>query len=239
MSETCSYHHSHLKEALELALARGYSFRTCAQYAEGDRGDGGLLAVMRHDVDLLPERVPPIARIEADLGIRATYFFRVHANEYNALGHQTVAIMRDVLALGHEVGLHAEPLDLLASTGVEPAVAIRASVTALEAVLGVPITGIASHNDITPDNNLDYFRRTGAAELGLKYEAYDESGLDLFGKSWYITDGHFWYWRAFQDGELTDNRQCLCEHFAAERTPIYSLVHPHVWFEHHFQRVHH
>jgi hypothetical protein len=233
----CSYHHQHLRETLELALDKGYAFRTCAQHAEGGQPADELFAVMRHDVDLLPERVPPIAHLEADLGIQATYFFRVHANEYNAFSHQTIAIMRDTLSLGHELGLHAEPLDLQASCGVEPEKAIRASIAALEGILGVAIKGIASHNDITPDNNLDYFRRTAAADLGVLYEAYDDSGLNLFGRSWYITDGHFWYWRAFRDGELTDNKDCLCEHFVAGRSPIYALVHPHVWFEHHFQRV--
>lgn len=235
----CSYQHEHFRDTLTLGLERGYTFRACADYAAHGPVPEQLLAVMRHDIDLLPERAPAMALIEADLGIRSTYFFRVHANEYNAFGHETLAIMRDLADMGHEIGFHAEPLDLQASTGVEPGHAIKTSVAALEALLGREIKGVASHNDITPDNNLDYFRRVPAADLGLSYEAYDDSGLDLFAKSYYVTDGHFWYWRTFRRGELTEDRSCLCAHFDARHAPVYALLHPHVWFAKHFHRVNH
>src|SRR5690349_15051668 len=136
MTAKCTLSLDHFQEIVSAALDRGYTFSTCAGYAASGPVDGRLL-VMRHDVDLLPERAPAIAAIEADLGIKATFFFRVHANEYNAFGHETLAIMRTLLAQGHEIGLHAEPLDLQASCGVEPAVAIRASVAALSDMLGV------------------------------------------------------------------------------------------------------
>jgi hypothetical protein len=232
----CSLRHEHLREIVEEALFVGYRFETCAAVAR-NRNTDGLLAVLRHDVDITPELAPPIAALEADLGISTTFFFRVHANEYNAFSHENLAIMRDIAGMGHEVGLHVEPIDLRASCGVDPALGIRTMATALGDLIGVPVTGVACHGDITPDNNLDYFQDTSAADLGLVYEAYDDDGLDLFGKSWYITDGHFWKWRAFENGTLTDNQECLCKHVGALHTPLYSLVHPHVWYSRHPHRI--
>lgn len=232
----CPLRHDHFREILEQALASGYRFYTCAQYV-ARRPDEELVAVLRHDIDILPERAPAMASIEAELGISATYFFRLHANEYNALSHENLAIMRDLVDQGHEVGLHAEPLDLRASCGVEPATGIQVAVETLRGLLGVPVVGVASHNDITPDNNLDFFREHPAEQLGLAYEAYDEHALNLFPTSWYITDGYFWRWRAFDHGRLTDNEDCLCKHVAAARTPLYCLVHPHLWYAQHAHRV--
>jgi hypothetical protein len=232
----CSLRHDHFRDIVGQALDAGYTFYTCADYAATQPREE-LVAVLRHDVDIVPERAPAMATIESELGIRGTYFFRVHANEYNAFSHENLAIMRDLLGMGHEVGLHAEPLDLAASCGVDPAVGVRVAAEALSGLLGVRVAGVASHNDITPDNNLDFFRTTPATELGLRYEAYDTGNLNLFDNSWYITDGHFWRWRAFDHGRLTDNDDCLCKHVEVRRTPLYCLVHPHVWYSNHAHRV--
>jgi hypothetical protein len=228
--------HDHFREILHQAVESGYAFFTCAQYAAKCPREE-LTAVLRHDIDILPERAPGLAQIEADLGVQASYFFRVHANEYNAFSHENLAIMRDLVAMGHEVGLHAEPLDLRASCGVDPATGVRAAVLMLSDLLGVAVVGAASHNDITPDNNLDFFRSTPVNDLGLAYEAYDESGLGLFQSSWYVTDGYFWQWRAYDKGVLTDVKDCLCAHIAQRRTPLYCLIHPHVWYPRHAHRI--
>lgn len=232
----CALRHDHLREIIEAAVSSGYRFHTCAQYAR-QRPGADLVAVLRHDVDITPELAAPMAALESELGVAGTYFFRVHANEYNAFSHETLAIMRDIVGMGHEVGLHAEPLDLRASCGVDPATGVRAMVAALGELLGTPVVGIASHNDITPDNNLDFFRKVPARELGAGYEAYDSDALDLFDTSWYVTDGYFWKWRAFDHGALTDDDACLCKHVGALRTPLYCLIHPHVWYRRHPHRI--
>jgi hypothetical protein len=235
----CPLSHQHFAEILDLATSAGYRFATCVQVAAAGSGSAAPLLVLRHDVDLLPERAVPVGVAEHERGIPASYFFRVHANEYNALSHQTLAIMRELLAMGHEIGLHAEPLDLAASCGVDPTTGVRAAARVLGDLLGVPIQGVASHNDVTPDNNLDFFRAIPATDLGLRYEAYDDRALGLFGRSWYVTDGYYWHWRTFRDGALTDDRSCLCKHVAAGRAPLYTLIHPHVWYARHPHRPHH
>ena len=62
--------------------------------------------LLRHDVDLSPERALEVARIEADLDVRATYFFLCSAPLYNLFDRCTREIVDRIESLGHDVGLH-------------------------------------------------------------------------------------------------------------------------------------
>jgi hypothetical protein len=228
---TCDYSYRHLAEILDTARRQGYEVNTCREYVEGARSP--LQLVLRHDIDLLPARALQIAQLQADLGVRGTYFVRLHANEYNALSHENLQALKTISAIGHEVGLHAEPVDLLYSTGVSEAVSVRSGLETLRKFVSPEVVGVASHNDTTPYNNLDYLGAIDIANLGGSYEAYDTTHLNLFANSWYVTDGHFWYWRLFLGGQLTDDRRCLCKHVAAKRPLVYALIHPHLWYHRH------
>ena len=62
---------------------------------------------LRHDVDLSLDAALAIARIEQELGARATYFLMTESRFYNLdshAGRDAIAELRD---LGHAVGLHA------------------------------------------------------------------------------------------------------------------------------------
>lgn len=62
--------------------------------------------LLRHDVDLSPARAVRIARIEADLGVHATYFFILSSPLYNVLNRHTREVIREIESMGHDVGLH-------------------------------------------------------------------------------------------------------------------------------------
>jgi len=236
LGPACGFRLDHLEAVLAAALDGRYIFLTCGDYADGARPAGNF-AVLRHDVDALPIRALSVGRLEHQLGILASYFFRVHANEYNAFGFENVAVIRQLAAMGHEIGLHAEPVDLAAATGCDPAGTLVASRAMLEAVADVPVRGVACHNDVTPDNNLDYLTGARARALGFRYEAYDDENLGLFRTATYLTDGHYWRWRSFIGGRRTDDERCLCRHVADGVAPLYVLVHPHVWPRRHFHLV--
>lgn len=61
---------------------------------------------VRHDIDLCTDRALQLARREADMGIAATYFFLVSTELYSIASAQNRRILRDIIALGHDVGLH-------------------------------------------------------------------------------------------------------------------------------------
>ena len=60
--------------------------------------------VLRHDVDKLPGNSLISARIESEIGIRGTYYFRIVPQSFNA------KMIREIYSLGHEIGYHYEDL---------------------------------------------------------------------------------------------------------------------------------
>lgn len=62
--------------------------------------------LLRHDLDTSLQRAHALARIEADLGISATYFLFPRSLYYNLLHPESKALVQQILALGHHAGLH-------------------------------------------------------------------------------------------------------------------------------------
>ncbi len=90
------------RELLSQLKSHNYEFYS-VQSALSDL-TGGRKIILRHDVDLLPDRSLEFARIEAGLGIKGTYYFRVVPGSFNE------RIIRNISELGHEVGYHYEDL---------------------------------------------------------------------------------------------------------------------------------
>jgi hypothetical protein len=61
--------------------------------------------ILRHDVDLLPQNSLAFARIQASLGIKASYYFRIVPESFNE------KIILEIASLGHEIGYHYETMD--------------------------------------------------------------------------------------------------------------------------------
>ena len=107
------YQYRHLLESL---LQQGYQFLTFEQYCEqkssphrpiASSPDSPKYILLRHDVDLKAANSLATAQIEHELGIRATYYFRVvpQSNQPD--------IIRAIAALGHEIGYHYEDMALM------------------------------------------------------------------------------------------------------------------------------
>ena len=107
------YQYRHLLESL---LQQGYQFLTFEQYCDPKNLPYSLIAsspdspkyiLLRHDVDLKAANSLATAQIEHELGISATYYFRVvpQSNQPD--------IIRAIAALGHEIGYHYEDMALM------------------------------------------------------------------------------------------------------------------------------
>jgi len=97
----CAFDLSHYRELLEAAKAGGYS------WARFDRIPQPGDLYVRHDVDLSLEAAVEMARLEHELGARATYFLMTESSFYNLdsrVGHYAQRQLRE---WGHAVGLHA------------------------------------------------------------------------------------------------------------------------------------
>lgn len=65
-------------------------------------------AILRHDVEWVPEHSLAAAKIEHELGLKATYYF--HGPHRKRVFKPK--IMHEIAAMGHEIGYHFETLDL-------------------------------------------------------------------------------------------------------------------------------
>lgn len=85
-----------------LRLARQtYAFRTYANFGQDE-----CFVLWRHDVDYSVHAAQKMARIEAEEGVVTTYLLHLHNVYYNLLEREVTDCVRDILALGHEIGLH-------------------------------------------------------------------------------------------------------------------------------------
>jgi len=61
--------------------------------------------IIRHDVDLSANHALKIAKVESDMDIKSTYYFRMKSRVF------VPEIITQIAALGHEIGYHYEVLD--------------------------------------------------------------------------------------------------------------------------------
>jgi hypothetical protein len=99
--------HDNYAIILDLLIKRGFLFFSLKSYfIDGLQAERS--ALLRHDVDYNAKNALVFALIEAERGIKATYYFRAP----NFRRSFDTKIMKEIEALGHEVGYHYETLDL-------------------------------------------------------------------------------------------------------------------------------
>jgi len=90
----------HYRELLESAQAGGYAWATFDH--EPQAGD----LFLRHDVDLSLDAAVEVARLEHELGARATYFLMTESVFYNLESTAGVDALRELRSLGHRLAFH-------------------------------------------------------------------------------------------------------------------------------------
>jgi hypothetical protein len=116
---SCEFSAAHYRELLEAAKAGGYRFASFG--APPQKGD----LLLRHDVDLSLPAAVAMAEIEAELGVRSTWFLMTRSVFYNlhsTEGERALARLRE---RGDWIAHHAvwPQLDLADAAGFEPVVA--------------------------------------------------------------------------------------------------------------------
>ena len=92
------------RQLLETLLKAEYKFFTFEEYCTQEAS--GKYIILRHDVDLKAENSVETAKIEHELRIKASYFFRIipQSNQPDKI--------KAIANLGHEIGYHYEDLSL-------------------------------------------------------------------------------------------------------------------------------
>jgi len=98
---SCRFDLTHYRELLEAAKTAGYAWASFDRHPR--QGD----LFLRHDVRISLEAALETARLEHDLGVRATYLLMTESAFYNLSSHVGLYAQRQLRQWGHAVGLHA------------------------------------------------------------------------------------------------------------------------------------
>lgn len=140
---------------------------------------------LRHDVDLKPQNSLETARIEAELGWKAVYYFRAVPESWDE------EIIRQIRDLGHEVGYHYESLTTCKGDVDAAWEDFKTNLGKLEKVLGQKVDKICMHGSPrSPWDSKDIWEKYDYRSLGVEHEPYLDTD---FSKTFYLTDtGRRW-----------------------------------------------
>ncbi len=180
------------RELIETIRSTGYSTTSVHDYivSPADR-----CIILRHDVDRAVDRNLSMARLEAEHGIRSTYYFR------HVEGVFIPEAIREVAELGHEVGFHYETMDK-AKGNVRKALEIfRTEIEDLRQYADVT-TACMHGNPFASWSNRDMWKEYDIRDMGLIGEPY--FSID-YSKVLYLTDtGRTWADRNIRVKDVLD-----------------------------------
>lgn len=138
---------------------------------------------LRHDVDLLPGNSLRTARLEAEKGMMGIYYFRAVPESWDE------GIIREIAALGHEVGYHYESLTTCQGNVDAAYLDFCKNLEALRKL--VPVRSICMHGSPrSPYDSKDIWKKYDYHALGIENEPYLDTD---FSRTFYLTDtGRRW-----------------------------------------------
>jgi peptidoglycan/xylan/chitin deacetylase (PgdA/CDA1 family) len=162
------------------AISGTYPTITLAEYIENQYQDRFIL--MRHDVDRMPGNALRTAKIEHDLGIKATYYFRYVKSTFSP------EIIKQIEDMGHEIGYHYE---VLSEANGDPQKAIALFQSHLDKFRKISnVRTICMHGrPLSKYDNRDIWKYYDFRDFGIIGEAYLSVNKDLnyfsdTGRSW-------------------------------------------------------
>lgn len=107
-------------------------------------GQPGL--ILRQDVDLDVLPAYQLAKVEAEIGVRSTFFFLTTSDFYNIAADRNRRMLREMAHEGFEIALHFDPLVYPGADADALAKAARHEGEHLSEVVGVEVVSVSLHN---------------------------------------------------------------------------------------------
>jgi hypothetical protein len=206
----CEFSIRHWQRVIRDALNDGYRFYSFRDWSE-ELDKPARSIILRHDIDVSPELAVRQAREEIKLGVKATYFVRVHGRLYQPETASSRQSLRELSRLGVEIGLHYEPEFYHAAHG-DTAAMLAADARLLGDIAGGPVEGCSAHR-VGTFPSLD---SAVIKSAGLRYDAFTP---EFVKERKYISDSA----RNWREG-------CLCQ-WLGKADHLTVLTHPVWWFE--------
>ena len=176
------------KFLLDILAANEYNFQTVEDFIISPLSK---VVILRHDIDKMPLNALEFAKLEKSKDIYATYYFRIIPDSF------VQSIIREIAALGHNIGYHYEDVDLCKGDIDKAFLSFKTNLKKLRKI--APVKTICMHG--SPLSRYDNRKL---------WDKYDYRGEDIicepyldidFNKVLYLTDtGRRW------NSELTSIR---------------------------------
>ena len=157
-----------------------YSFQTYYNFTTQPKEK---TIILRHDVDARKDHSLQFAKIQHEMGIVGTYYFRMVPQSFDK------EVIREIAAMGHEIGYHYEDMDF-AKGDVDKAYELAKKHLAQLREVAVIKTICMHGSPRSPYDNKEVWKKYDYRALGIIAEPYFD--LD-FSKILYLTDtGRRW-----------------------------------------------
>ena len=201
----CNFSYKHYTDILK-ELKKSYTFTTYRSARNDD-------IILRHDIDATLHAALKMAKIENKLNISSTFFILFSSEFYNPLSIDGSKIIREILDLGHNLGLHYSELFILENK-LDATETITTEIRLLEQHFDTEIEAIASH-----ESALTMSKYNEKPSIRLPDRIVDAYSDEFFKTRKYLSDSaQFW-----REG-------CLCENLNKFRK-LQILIHPMWWSE--------
>ncbi len=185
----------HYKELLDLSL-KNYQVVDYKNIPWGKR-----FLIWRHDLDYSINRALELAKIEAKKRMKATYFINPHSEFYNIAEASQYKKIKEILSLGHDLGLHFDAAFYEISSEEHLEQVIKIETDYIYSLLGTKPVAFSFHNPIAKNFSCDKDHYGGLVNCYSKRFKEEVS---------YCSDSNgYWRFQRLFDVLLENNDPCL------------------------------
>jgi len=137
---------------INIIAQNGYTFTNYHNYKEVPNP-----CIMRHDVDFDIEKALKFARIETENNsIHSTYFVLINTNFYNSFSSTIKKMLKEMVIMGHEIGLHFDETCYPLSDQFSIIEYIQKEIALLEQIIESPVKTVSMHrpSQVTLESNI-------------------------------------------------------------------------------------
>lgn len=156
----------------------------------------GSFVFLRHDIDFSVAKAEEMAAFDYQAGVQSTFFVLLTTPYYNPLDEGNLRILKRIIDLGHEIGLHYDCSGFDALTSAEQYRRIQCLAACLGSHLDIQIRAIAQH-------------KPAAAAMHPEFSGYmDPYNHPFFRDAAYISDSRMRFRAKDVYAFFRDNPRC-------------------------------
>jgi hypothetical protein len=119
----------------------GYNFADYHNY-----GNIANPCILRHDIDFDVEKALRLAKLEYNNSVTSTYFVLLNTNFYNVFSSTVNKMLKEIMAMGHEIGLHFDEIYYSSPQSINwLVVCIQKEIVLLEYIIENQVKAVSMH----------------------------------------------------------------------------------------------